>query len=52
MTPVKKQPSLPRDLPKARLDELKTRVESDYYDSPPVLDAVADRLLHSGDLVE
>ena len=51
MTPPKKQPSLPRDLPKGRLDELKSRVESDYYDSPRVMDALADRLLHSGDLL-
>ena len=50
MDAPKPQPSSPQELTKKRLDELKARVKSDYYDSPELLISLADRLLHSGDL--
>ena len=52
MTPQKRRPADERELPKERLQELKARVEGDYYDTPEVLDSLADRLIHSGDLME
>lgn len=52
MTPPKKKRALSPRLTKERLLELQARVESDFYDSPVVLERLADRLLHSGDLAE
>ncbi|MGI9628916.1 MAG: hypothetical protein ACR2QM_18930 [Longimicrobiales bacterium] len=54
MTPPKRQPQAPsstaKQLTKERLVELQARVDSDYYDSPTVLDSLAGRLIDSGDL--
>jgi len=52
MTSQKKPPTLPARLTMERVRLLQERVRSDYYDSPGVVDAIIDRLLMSGDLVE
>ena len=50
MTPEKGPSARRPELTEERLNELKARIEADYYDSPEVLDSLADRLIHSGDL--
>lgn len=52
MTPPENKTTLPRALTQKRLLELQARVESDFYDSPRVLERLADRLLDSGDLAK
>ncbi|MDH3222430.1 MAG: hypothetical protein OEO23_01835 [Gemmatimonadota bacterium] len=52
MTLRKKPAALPEELTMERIRLLKERMQSDYYDAPGVVDAIIDRLLVSGDLVD